>query len=105
MDAAGGIFQIRPHKEFLPSKGRDRLLSLSILSQLPQDELDLPASSDSATDSTSSNARNAYDFMRRRQDTGGDPVLKRWGASIRLSNFASVDSAPLCVRAPCFEIY
>jgi len=35
--------------------------------------------------------------MRRRQETGTDPTLKRWNASIRLSNFASVESSPLCV--------
>ncbi|KAJ7069760.1 DNA mismatch repair protein MutS [Mycena amicta] len=98
MDASGGVFQIRPHKEFVPAKGRDRLLSLRLLSDLPPDDNELPASSDAGT--TSSGSRNAYDFMRRRQAAnGGDPLMKRWNASIRLSNFASPDSSPLCIAS------
>ncbi|KAJ7147040.1 DNA mismatch repair protein MutS [Mycena crocata] len=100
MDASGGVFQIRPHKEFAASKGRERMLSLRLLSELPQEDGDLPASSDFASTSSSSGARNAYDFMRRRQDAvGGDPTMKRWNASIRLSNFTSVDSSPLCIAS------
>jgi DNA mismatch repair protein MSH5 len=99
VDASGGVFQIRPHKEFVPSKGRERLLSLRLLSELPQDDGDLPASSEIGSSSSNSDTRNAYDFMRRRHAvTGGDPTMKRWNASIRLSNFTSVDSSPLCVR-------
>ncbi|CCM03560.1 uncharacterized protein FIBRA_05696 [Fibroporia radiculosa] len=93
LDASGGIFQIRPHKDFSPVKGRDRILSLRLLSELPMDAVHDFGSSDS--DYTS--APNAYDFMRRRKDIGGDPTLQRWNASIRLSNFASVDGAPLCL--------
>ncbi|KAK7048433.1 muts 5 [Favolaschia claudopus] len=102
MDASGGVFQIRPHKEFVPSKGRERLLSLRLLSELPQDDGNLPASSEIASTSSNSDGatRNAYDFMRRRhEETGGNPTMKRWNASIRLSNFASVESSPLCLAS------
>ncbi|KAJ7935731.1 DNA mismatch repair protein MutS [Mycena leptocephala] len=100
LDASGGVFQIRPHKEFVPSKGRERLLSLRLLSELPQDDGDLPASSEIGSSSSNSDTRNAYDFMRRRHAvTGGDPTMKRWNASIRLSNFTSVDSSPLCIAS------
>ncbi|KAJ7505221.1 muts domain V-domain-containing protein [Mycena galericulata] len=100
MDASGGVFQIRPHKEFVASKGRERMLSLRLLSELPQDDGELPASSDIASTSSNSDTRNAYDFMRRRHEaTGGDPTMKRWNASLRLSNFTSVDSSPLCIAS------
>ncbi|KAF8158870.1 muts domain V-domain-containing protein [Mycena galopus ATCC 62051] len=78
MDASGGVFQIRGHKEFVASKGRERLLSLRLLRH----------------------GNNAHGFMRRRHAaTGGDPTMKRWNASIRLSNFASVETSPLCVAS------
>ncbi|KAF7298995.1 MutS 5 [Mycena indigotica] len=100
MDASGGVFQIRPQKEFSPSKGRERILSLRLLSEIPSDDSDPPASSDVETLSSTSGGRNAYDFMRRRQaETGGDPVMKRWNAAIRLSNFTTADSSPLCVAS------
>ncbi|KAF7314371.1 DNA mismatch repair protein 5 [Mycena kentingensis (nom. inval.)] len=104
MDASGGLFQIRPQKEFVPAKGRDRLLSLRLLSELPPDDNELPASSDPGTSSNTETGtgtrQNAYDFMRRRQAAnGGDPVVKRWNASIRLSNFTNADSAPLCIAS------
>lgn len=89
-----GTFQVRPHKDFNPMKGRDRLLSLQLLSQLPTDELD----SNSASDQQStSEPRNAYDFMRRRRDVTGNPISQRWNASVRLANFATVEGSPLCV--------
>ncbi|KAJ7212032.1 muts domain V-domain-containing protein [Mycena pura] len=100
MDASGGVFQIRPHKEFVASKGRDRLLSLRLLSELPQDENELPASSEIGTTSSNTGTRSAYDFMRRRHArNGGDPLMKRWNASIRLSNFTSAESSPLCIAS------
>ncbi|KIM89101.1 hypothetical protein PILCRDRAFT_211886 [Piloderma croceum F 1598] len=95
MEASGGVFQIRPHRDFVPSKGRDRLLSLRLLSELPFEDMN-NASSDL---SSNSEPRNAYEFMRRQQETGADPTLKRWNASIRLSNFASVESSPLCMSS------
>ncbi|KAJ7134704.1 DNA mismatch repair protein MutS [Mycena epipterygia] len=100
MEASGGVFQIRPHKEFVASKGRERLLSLRLLYELPQEDSDLPASSEIGSTSSNSDTRNAYDFMRRRHETnGGDPAMKRWNASIRLSNFTSVESSPLCIAS------
>ncbi|TFK52577.1 hypothetical protein OE88DRAFT_1712112 [Heliocybe sulcata] len=93
MDVLGGIFQIRPHKDFVPGKGRDRLLSLRFLSELPfDDDQQNMRSSDS-----SSGVRNAYDFMKRRRDITGDPLMKKWNASVRLCNFASLDASPLCL--------
>ncbi|KAI0775544.1 DNA mismatch repair protein MutS [Trametes elegans] len=94
MDGSGGTFQVRPHKDFLPLKGRDRLLSLRILSELPvlSDNQDDPSESD-----LTSEPRNAYDFMRRRREIGGDPTLQKWNASVRLANFASVENSPLCL--------
>ncbi|KAF7288536.1 DNA mismatch repair protein 5 [Mycena chlorophos] len=102
MDASGGVFQIRPHKEFIPAKGRERLLSLRLLSELPSTDVDLPVSSevDTSLSGSGQGSRNAYDFMRRRQaETGGDPLAKRWNASIRLSNFTAADSSPLCIAS------
>lgn len=97
METAGGLFQIRPHKDFTPSKGKDRLLSLRLLSDIPLETLEDSATSSLSVTSNSEGPRNAYDFMKRRQDMGADPTLKRWNASIRLANFASADSSPLCV--------
>ncbi|EGO23820.1 hypothetical protein SERLADRAFT_450137 [Serpula lacrymans var. lacrymans S7.9] len=95
MEASGGIFQIRPHKEFTPNKGRDRLLSLRLLTELDmQSDIQALSEADSNSDS-----RNAYDFMNKRREITGDPVAKRWNAAIRLSNFTSLDSAPLCISS------
>ena len=89
VEISGGKLQIRPHKDFQPTKGRDRLLSLKFLLDL------LPGSAISTE--TNSEPRNANDFIQNRTDNGGDPTTKRWNASIRMSNFASSDSSPLCV--------
>lgn len=91
------MFQIRPHKDFLPGKGRNRLLSLKLFSDLSTYDIE---ESRSDIDS-SSEPRNAYDFMKNRRDMDGDPTMRRWNATIRMSNFASVDAAPLCVSACC----
>ena len=93
MEAVGGIFQIQPHRDFHPAKGRNRILSLPLLSELGFH----------ANTSVNNSAeidfqpRNAYEFMRKRKDVGGDPTVRKWNASIRLSNFISPDSAPNCV--------
>ncbi|KAH9841446.1 DNA mismatch repair protein MutS [Rhodofomes roseus] len=94
MDSSGGTFQVRPHKDFSAAKGRDRLLSLRLLSELPSDlARDMPSSeSDSGSE-----PRNAYEFMRRRQEIGGDPTMQQWNASIRLANYASMEATPLCL--------
>lgn len=97
MDVTSATFQIRPYKEFNCMKGRGRLLCLNRLADLPLDDhISLHESSTTAGDSGLS--RNAYDFMRRRRDEIGDPAVKRWNASIRLSNFANIDNSSLCVR-------
>ncbi|KDR82897.1 hypothetical protein GALMADRAFT_220895 [Galerina marginata CBS 339.88] len=97
METADGTFQIRPFKEFVSSKGRDRLLVLSRFSNLPPDDDDLPPSSE--VNSSSSRPNNAYDFMQSRRAISGDPTLIRWNASIRLANFASAETSPLCMAS------
>ncbi|KAF7977709.1 hypothetical protein HWV62_2978 [Athelia sp. TMB] len=87
--------KIRPHKEFISAKGRERLLSLRLLSELPLEDAATTASEISSI----SEPKNAYDFMSRRRDAGMDPTLKHWNASIRASNFASVDSSPLSMAS------
>ncbi|PBK97772.1 hypothetical protein ARMGADRAFT_1044451 [Armillaria gallica] len=96
-DRSGSVFQIRPYKDFIPSKGRDRLFSLQLLSDLPS--ADTGDANSSGMDSDTSRTRDAYEFMSRRRDQEGDPTMKRWNAAIRLSNFASIDSSPLCVAS------
>lgn len=93
--SAGGFFQIRPQKDFRPERGRNNLLSLGLLSDLPEEILDAPDLE------TSTEPRNAYEFMQRRRITGDDPALKRWNASIRMSNFATLDMSPFAVGPPC----
>ncbi|KAI5123127.1 hypothetical protein M0805_001482 [Coniferiporia weirii] len=94
MEESGGLFQIRPAKDFTPAKGRDRLLSLSFLSELPFEEANAPSSISSSDAPT-----NAYEFMRGRRNFTGDPSLKWWNASIRVGNFTSLESSPLCISA------
>lgn len=95
VDRSGSVFQIRPYKDFIPSKGRNRLFSLQLLSDLPS--ADTGDANSSGIGSDTSRTRDAYEFMSRRRDQEGDPTMKRWNAAIRLSNFASIDSSPLCV--------
>ncbi|KAK0503937.1 DNA mismatch repair protein MutS [Armillaria luteobubalina] len=97
VDRSGSVFQIRPYKDFNPSKGRDRLFSLQLLSELPS--ADTGDATSSGIGSDTSRARDAYEFMSRRRDQEGDPTMKRWNAAIRLCNFASVDSSPLCLAS------
>ena len=94
VDASDGTFQVRPHKDFIPTKGRDRVLSLRLLMMLPAGE---PASNTLSSASSDSEPRNAYDFMRRRRDASGDPTSQKWNAAIRLANYASIEGSPLCV--------
>ncbi|KAF8895319.1 DNA mismatch repair protein MutS [Infundibulicybe gibba] len=96
MDTSSGVFQIRPHKEFSPSKGRERLLALNLFSELSQPDFDSHTSLDS---NPSNHHKNAYDFMQRRREITGDPSVRRWNASIRLANFSSTESSPLCVAS------
>ncbi|KAG1772449.1 DNA mismatch repair protein MutS [Suillus occidentalis] len=92
-ETSGGVFQIRPHKEFTPHRGRDRLLSLRFLSELTTEDSGQCLSSDS---SSGAEPRNAYEFMQKRKREAGDPTMKRWNAAIRLANYASVESS-LCI--------
>ncbi|KAJ3910545.1 DNA mismatch repair protein MutS [Lentinula edodes] len=96
VEVSSGIFQIRPNKEFSAAKGKDRLISLQLLSDLPQDE---DQSSMLSSDDGSSISRNAYEFMAKRSGAMHDPTTKRWNASIRLFNFASLESSPLCMAS------
>ena len=89
--ASGGFFQIRPQKDFRPERGRNNLLSLGLLSDLPEEIYD-PPEPDTYTEPGS-----AYEFMRRRRRTEGDPTLRRWNASVRMSNFATLDTSPFAV--------
>ncbi|KAI6042638.1 DNA mismatch repair protein MutS, partial [Pisolithus marmoratus] len=95
-EAAGTIFQIRPHKEFVPAKGRERLLTLKFLTEL---EGGVYGSSEASLESSESGLKGAYNFMQERKQTSGDPNTKRWNATIRLANFASLESAPLCLSS------
>ncbi|TDL23286.1 hypothetical protein BD410DRAFT_176959 [Rickenella mellea] len=97
MDAANGVFQIRPAKDFTPGKGRDRILSLKLLSELPCN-----GDTSSSTHSSSDGPRppsNAYEFMKSRRELAGDPAMKRWNASVRLANFAAIEPSPLCLSS------
>ncbi|KAF8957258.1 hypothetical protein BDZ97DRAFT_2079293 [Flammula alnicola] len=97
MESADGTFQIRPFKEFVPSKGRVRLLSLNLFTNISVDENDLPSSP--GANSSSSRPHNAYDFMQSRREITGDPTTRRRNASIRLANFASIEESPLCMAS------
>ncbi|KAH9480408.1 MutS protein-like protein 5 [Psilocybe cubensis] len=98
MESADGTFQIRPFKEFLAAKGRDRLLSLNLFNHYTPGGDDLPPSSDIDSHS-SSRPTNAYDFMTSRRAVTGDPAARRWSASVRLANFTSVEFSPLCMAS------
>ncbi|KAI0061404.1 hypothetical protein BV25DRAFT_1870738 [Artomyces pyxidatus] len=92
MDQSGGFFQIRPYKDFAPNKGRSSLLSLGLLSHLPAEDMQ-----EMEEIYAHSEPRNAYEFMERRRDVDGDPTMKRWNAAVRMSNFAALDTSPLCL--------
>ncbi|KAJ3574002.1 hypothetical protein NP233_g2059 [Leucocoprinus birnbaumii] len=97
LETTSATFQIRPYKEFSATKGKNRLFSLNRLAELPLDHMSLEDSS--SVTASASLSRNPYDFMRKRRDETGDPTMKRWNASIRLSNFASTENAPLCISS------
>ncbi|KIY71247.1 hypothetical protein CYLTODRAFT_346399 [Cylindrobasidium torrendii FP15055 ss-10] len=100
VDGSGGVFQIRAYKDFNPGKGRDRLASLQLLADLPPETYESINSTGSSSPSSGGHLRNASAYMSsRRQEAGGDPTLKRWTAAIRLSNYTSMDAAPLCLSA------
>jgi DNA mismatch repair protein MSH5 len=94
-DSQERLFVIRPQKDFSANKGRSKLISLRLLSELPTGASD--GASEPARLTSSPPAENAYDFMRRQRVESGDPFLARWNASIRMDNFASMNNSPLCV--------
>ena len=94
MDSSSGTLQIRPQKDYTISKGRERLFSLRLLSELPDQDL---CDENVSTVSLVKEPGNAYDFMRQRRDENCDPIVQRWNASIRLGNFAATEGATLCV--------
>ena len=94
VEESGGVFQIRPRKDFHPVKGRDRILSLRLLTDFCLGGSETRYANDDGH--PTSGPRNAYDFMTGSKDVG-DPITKKWNAAIRLSNFASPESSPLCV--------
>lgn len=91
VELAGGQCQVRPHREFIPQKGHNKLQQLRILSQLPQGEAEPPNSS------TIPAPRNVDDFIDSRRNLENDPTAQKLYAAIRLLNFGG-DEAPLCVR-------
>ncbi|KAI9508899.1 DNA mismatch repair protein MutS [Russula earlei] len=91
MAASGGFFQIRPQKDFRPERGRNNVLSLGLLSDLSEEIPDFP-DLDGLTE-----PRNAYEFMQRRPNSECDPTSRRWNASVRISNFATLDVSPLAL--------
>ena len=110
VDATGGVSQIRPFKEFNAKRGKERLYSLSRLSELPfydgdmdqdvvMDSYDGRNRNSNSDGDGSGVLSNAYDFMRRRraEDPNVDPTTQRWNALTRLANFANAEGAPLCV--------
>lgn len=61
-------------------------------------DCDLNSNNEDASDISSAiGIRSAYDFMAKRRVATGDPAMERWNAALRLANFASLESAPLCV--------
>lgn len=95
-DAANAVVHVRLAKEFVAAKGRDRLLSLGLFNDTPDNVR--PRESNSSDSGRNSESMNAYDFMRKRNvATGRDPVLGRWQASIRLGSYAASEGASLCV--------
>ena len=100
VETSEAVFQLRPFKDFLPSKGRDKLMSLSYLTRMPDDQAEVDVrdrGSDASDSGATSRSRNAYNFMRSRGVADGDPTTIRWDAAVRLANFTNVDNAPLCV--------
>ncbi|KAF8297748.1 hypothetical protein DL93DRAFT_760795 [Clavulina sp. PMI_390] len=92
----GGKFQVRPHREFMPGKGRDKMLSLAIFAR--EDFETSTFVEDDAASISHSVSVNAYNFMRRQRAEAGDPTLLRHHALIRLANYSSSD-IPLCMSA------
>lgn len=85
------MFTICNAKDFAPIKGRNHLLRLPLFSNLPPDLEMIETSSFHNHDQHSDSAINCHN------NEIDDPNLKRWQASIRLSNYAALDFASLCL--------
>jgi DNA mismatch repair protein MSH5 len=101
-DANDATISVRLAREFAASRGRDRLFSLELFSNvsLPNvDSVDLQADDGASSLSDASGLRDAYSFMHHRRESTGvrDPSLVQWRSRIRLGSYATVDAAPLCV--------
>ncbi|KAJ1306187.1 hypothetical protein OPQ81_010896 [Rhizoctonia solani] len=92
MELSGGQCQVRPHKEFIPHKGKTRLQQLGLFTRLPQAELD--NFGDTVPLGT---PRNVNDFVYSRRNVD-DPNTPRLYAAIRLLNFGG-EEAPLCLSS------
>ncbi|EJD50894.1 hypothetical protein AURDEDRAFT_135210 [Auricularia subglabra TFB-10046 SS5] len=88
-------WQVRPHREFTVAKGKEKLYSLPLLSDIVASG-GIP-SSESGAASRSAQTRDAYDFMDTRAESAADPALTRWQASIRVANFIEAERSPLCM--------
>jgi DNA mismatch repair protein MSH5 len=97
VEETGCAFQIRPHREFIPEKGRDMMLSLAMLNQLPYSGLSSSLIDGVSTSDNNSRSGQAYEFMQRRRQETGDPTLQRRQGMIRLANYSNSET-PLCVR-------
>lgn len=90
-------FQIRPNREFVAEKGRNKLLSLPLISE-SSDSASGTNHVDTMSESHSTISRNAYNFMNNRRHPGvSDPLTQKKNATIRLANYGA-QTSPLCVR-------
>ena len=105
----GGTFQIRPHKEFHPIRGRDRLFALRLFSELPEIpsyltnptnaglEPALPQRGLGIGSDMSDNAAMAIGSQSELRNRWVDPSMRKWTTSVRINSFAAIEHAPLCV--------
>ncbi|KZV85507.1 hypothetical protein EXIGLDRAFT_255658 [Exidia glandulosa HHB12029] len=95
MEEKQGNCQVRPHREFVASKGKDKLYSLPLFTDQAQPH---DSSTMASSDSGPTRSREAYNFLRgrdRQQMADADAV--RWQASIRIANFVEAERSPLCM--------
>lgn len=94
-EETGGTFQIRPHREFVAEKGREKILSLELFSHVSRAD---PYSGSETLSGAGdmSHSGQAYSFMQRRQQQRGEPSVLRRHGMIRLANYSDND-VPLCV--------
>lgn len=94
VEERAGAFQVRPHREFVPDKGRNKMLSLAIFQSASG--LDTSSTHSDLASDHRSRSSNAYEFMQRRRRESGDPAVQQQQATIRMANYAHSD-IPLCV--------